>query len=749
MNHSATDPRSLRRLEDARFLLGAGLYTDDLHADGTLHALFLRSPHAHAELLGIEPPALPGVHVFTAADLLADGIRPLPCAMALPPEAGLIVPPRHALATRRVRHVGEAVALIVASSLAAARDASEQTVARYADLPSVTALSRALVDGAPQVWAEAPGNLAFRYRRGDPAATAAAFAAAAHIVGVTLENNRVVAAPLETRAATASSEAGVLRLLLSGQDVHGLRRDLAHCFGLEPGAIHVVCPDVGGGFGMKNVLHPEHVALLWAARRLGCPIRWAADRTEDFLSAVHGRGNLTQARLALDADGRFLALDVATVGSLGAYISALGPGAHTASPASAMGGVYAIPHVFMDVRGAFTNTVPVDAYRGAGKPEANYVIERLIDAAAHQLGRDRTMLRQANLIRNFPHTSALGVTLDSGNFAGSLAAVLDAAGPDFPRRRTAAAARGRLLGQGIACFLETSRGKPGEDGGVRFLADGTVELLSGTQSNGQGLETSFAQIAASRLGLPLAACRVVQADTARIASGGGHGGARSMAMAGTALVLALDAALALAHAEAARLLQAPPAAVQFALGMFRAADASLALTDLVRMLPPGTLDADAHTANAEFVFPAGAHVAEVEIDPETGAVALVRYSAVDDYGILVNPLLTEGQVHGGLAQGIGQAMMEGVHYDSSGQLLTASFQDYCIPRASDLPSFDVRFQEHPTARNPLGAKGAGQAGAIGAPPAIMSAIADALGTAHFDMPATPERVWRACRERGL
>ena len=753
-NSITSDPRSLRRLEDARFLRGAAQYIDDMPAAKELHALVLRSPHAHASILDIQTAtaaAMPGVQgVFTTADLLAAGIRPLPCAAILPQASGLVVPPRHALAYGRVRYVGEPVALIVADSLPAARDALEAVVVDYADLPAVTALADALTAGTPQLWPEAPGNLAFRYDRGDPAAVQAAFAAAAHTVTLDLVNNRVVAAPLETRGALATHDPATnrLRLLLSGQDVHGLRRDLAHCFTLPPEAIEVACPDVGGGFGMKNVLHPEHVALLWAARRLGRPVRWVADRTEDFLAAVHGRDNLTRARLALDAAGRFLALHVETTGNLGAYVSALGPGAHTISPASAMGGIYDIPAVFMSVRGAFTNTVPVDAYRGAGKPEANYIIERLADAAALQLGQDRATLRAANLIRTFPHTSALGITMDSGEFAGILAAAL--AGADrtgFAARRTEAASRGRLLGQGIACFLETSRGKPGEDASVRFQPDGAITLLTGTQSNGQGLETAFAQIAAARLGLPAAAFHLAQSDTAAIPSGGGHGGARSLPMAGTALVMALDAALARAAPEAARLLQADPASVRFTDGAFHADDgASIALLNLARALPPGMLDADAHNPNDQFVFPNGCHVAEVEVDPDTGTVTLLRYAAVDDYGTLVNPLLTEGQVHGGLAQGIGQALMELAHYDpASGQLLTASFQDYAIPRAADLPGFEVCFHEHPTARNPLGVKGVGQAGCIAAPQTVMGAVADAIGIPHLDMPATPERVWRACR----
>ena len=755
-NANSADPRSHRRLEDARFLRGMGHYVDDTPSAGHFHAVIVRSPYAHAAVRSISTAAalrVPGVAaVFTSADLLADGIGPLPCAMAVPPEVGLVVPARHALAAGRVRHVGEPVAIVIANSLSAARDAAEQVVVEYESLRSVTDPAASLADGAPQLWAEAPGNVAYHYRRGDPAAVAAAFAAAASTVAIDVVNNRVVAASLETRCAIASHDAatGRLHLLLSGQDVHGIRRDLAACFGLPPSAIHVVCPDVGGGFGMKNVVHPEYVALLWAARRLGRTVRWVADRTEDFLGGVHGRDNLTAARLALDADGRFLALDVVTAANLGAYVSALGPTAQTTAPSTAMGGLYAIPAISMDVRGVFTNTVPLDAYRGAGKPEANYVIERLIDAAAYQLGRDRVELRRINLIREFPYRSALGSEIDTGRFHDNFETALAASGADgFAVRRAEAAARGCWLGRGIGCFLETSRGQPTEEGAVRFQRDGTVELLMGTQSNGQGHETSFVQVAAGRLGLPMEAFRLVQADSDRIRKGAGHGGARSLPMGGTALVMALDAALAKAHVEAARLLQAEPGRVTFSDGLFRTAEgATIALAHMIASLPDGTLDAEAHNPNDQFVFPNGCHVAEVEVDPDTGDASLRSYVAVDDYGVLVNPLLTEGQVQGGLAQGIGQALMERVYYDpEGGQLLTASLSDYALPRAADLPPLEIVFNEHPTARNPLAAKGSGQAGAIGAPHTIMGAVADAIGIAHFDMPATPERVWRACQVR--
>jgi len=670
---------------------------------------------------------------------------------SLPSVRPLIVPPRHALASGRVRHVGEPVVLVVADSPVVARDAAEAVVVDYDILPSVTALDEAHPGFAALVWAEAEENTAYRYQRGDEAAMRTAFAAAAHSVELQLVNNRVVAASLEPRGAVADYDSltGRLHLSLSGQDVHGIRRDLASSFHLHAEMIRVSCPDVGGGFGMKNVVHPEYVALLWAARRINRTIRWMADRTEEFVSAVHGRDNLTTARLAIGGDGRFLALDVSTVCNLGAYVSSLGPGAHTTAPASAMGGLYSIPAIFMDVRGVFTNTVPVDAYRGAGKPEANYIIERLIDVAASETGFDRITLRRLNLIREFPYTGALGVTIDTGRFHDNLDAALDAADhKGFPARRAAAAEHGRLLGMGIACFLETSRGQPTERAAIRFNRDGMIDLLVGTQSNGQGLETSFAQLAAARLGVPVAAFRLVQADTDRIVTGGGHGGARSLVIAGTALRMAIDASLEKALTEAARLLQTSAGDVRYDAGVFSTVDgASVGIAEMIRTLPNGHLDADAFNPDDQWVFPNGCHVAEVEVDPDTGTLHLRSYVAVDDYGILVNPLLTEGQAQGGLAQGIGQALMELVHYDpASGQLLTASFSDYAVPRAADLPRLTVHFNEHPTARNPLGAKGVGQAGAIGAPQTVMSAIADAIGIRHLDMPATPERVWRACRE---
>src|SRR5215472_11087552 len=548
--------RSLRRLEDARFLTGQGRYVDDIAVPGRLHGIVLRSPHAHAAIEGIDAAAaraMPGVRgVFTAADLEADGIGTLPCIAQVATVAPMIVPPRRALARDRVRHVGDPVAFVVADTAEQARDAAEQVDVRYRSLPAVVDAREALAAQAPLLWDEAPGNLSCRFERGDKAAVNATFATAGHIVEIELVNNRLVVAPIEPRAAigTYDAAAETFDLLLTGQGVHSLRRQLAEAvFHLPLDNIIVRAPDVGGGFGVKNFLYPEWVLVLWAAWRLGRPVKWVAERGEEFISSAQGRDNHTRGRLALDRDGQFLALDVDTVANLGAYLSTNGPGSSTNSPASAMGGVYDIPAVFMAVRGAFTNTVPIDAYRGAGKPEANYLIERLVDRAARRLALDPAALRRRNLIRRFPYRSGLGVTIDCGRFAANLDEMAERILTDgFADRRQYAAECGRLRGLGIACFLETSRGTPGERAEIRFEPDGRVALVLGTQSNGQGHETSFAQIAADLLGLPLGAFRFVQADTRAVKSGNGHGGARSMHMGGSALYLAAQMVLSKARA---------------------------------------------------------------------------------------------------------------------------------------------------------------------------------------------------------
>ena len=762
---SAMSGRSVRRIEDARFLRGEGRYLADIALRGALHGHVLRSPHAHALIRGMDVSpvrGMPGVHgIFTHADLAADGVGNLPCMAAVSP---MIVPPRPALADGRVRHVGDPVAFVVADSAEQARDAAEAIVVDYDALPATTDGKAALAADAPAIWPQMPGNLAYRIQRGDREAVTRAFAQATHVVELGVVNNRVVINPVEHRAGIARYDAvtETMDLHLTGQGVHGIRRQLAETvFKLPPEKIRLSAPDVGGGFGMKNFLYPEWVLLLWVARKLGRPVRWEADRAEEFVSGAQGRDIEATARLALDASGKMLALDVAMIANLGAYLSQNGPGASVVAASTAQGGLYDIAAIAVDIRGAVTNTVPVDAYRGAGKPEANYIVERAIEAAARQLGRDPADLRRQNLIAAFPHRTAMGMALDCGRFVDNLdAATRRADRAGFEARRAAAKARGRLRGIGVGCFLETSRGAPNEGAEVRFDADGKVTIAVGTESNGQGHETSFAQIAADRLGLPIETFRYIQADTREVRSGAGHGGARSMHMGGAALVKTIDTALAKARTLAAHLLQAQAQELEFKHGRFsvRGSDRGIDLPALARSaadpanlpegMPPGL---DTHVMNMTdvFTFPNGCHVAEVEIDPETGQVALERYTAVDDYGRLINPMLTEGQVQGGVTQGIGQAMIERTVYDpATGQLLSGSLMDYALPRADDVPSFDISFVEVPTTANPLGVKGSGQAGCISAPQTVMAAILDALrpaGVTDLDMPATPERVWQALR----
>ncbi|MBN9088369.1 MAG: xanthine dehydrogenase family protein molybdopterin-binding subunit [Reyranella sp.] len=745
--------RSVRRLEDFRFLTGRGRYLADIACLGALWGHVLRSPHAHALIKRLDTTAATGLDgvrgVFTSADLA--GLGPMPCMAAVSP---LIVPPRFALAVERVRHVGDPVAFVVADSTEIAREAAELVEVEYEALPAVVDGRAALVDGAPQLWPQAPHNTAFHIQKGDAAAAAAAMKQAAHIVEIEVMNNRVVVAPVETRAGIARYDSATdsFDLELTGQGLHGIRRQLAEfVFKLPPDRFHLHAPDVGGGFGTKNFLYPEWILLLWAARRLGQPVRWEADRTEDFVASAQGRDIFATARLGLAADGRFLALDIEMVANHGAYLSGNGPGAAAVAASTAHGGVYDIPAIAVDVRGAFTNTVPVDAYRGAGKPEANYITERCIEAAARTLGFDPAELRRKNLIASFPHKTAMGLTIDSGGFVDNLdRAVAQADVAGFVARRTEAKARGKLLGLGIACFLETSRGAPNEGAEVRFETDGRVTVAVGTESNGQGHETAFAQIAAERLGLPIETIRYVQADTLKVKSGAGHGGARSMHMGGAAVVKAMDATLARARTTAARLLQASEAELVLDAGAFsvRGSERRIELLSIARE-SGAALGEHVMNMTDVFTFPSGCHVAEIEVDPETGAATLVRYTAIDDYGRLINPMLTEGQVQGGVAQGIGQALLEHTVYDpESGQLLSGSLTDYALPRADDLPAFDIALVERPTDANPLGVKGSGQAGCIAAPQTVMAALLDALepaGVKHLDMPATPEKIWKALR----
>ena len=725
----------------------------------------VRSPHAHATIERIDATAARAaagvLGVFTASDLTELG--PLPCTVPVASVAPMIDPPRFALASERARHVGDPVAFVIAETRAAARDATELVAVDWQVLPSVVDAPAALQEGAAQLWDQAPGNRSYRFQKGDRAAVQSAIASASHVVELELINNRIVISALESRGALARHDEHGFHLLFSGAGVHALQTQLAgSVFHVPPERMHIACPDVGGGFGVKNALYPEWVMMLWAARQLARPIKWIGERAEDFITTAQGRDNVTRARLALDVEGRFLALDVSTVANLGAYLSSGGPGSSTNAPANAMGSGYVIPSIFMDVHGVFTNTVPIDAYRGAGKPEVNYMIERLIDEAARQCGFDALDLRRRNLVTEFPYHKALGTVIDCGRFAANLDdAIVAADHAGFATRRQVSARGGKLRGIGVTCFMETARGAPNEGAEIRFEDDGRVALLVGTQSNGMGHETAYAQIAGDLLGLPMETFRYVQADTAKVRAGNGHGGARSMHMGGAALCKAVDTMLDKGRSISARLLQAAPDQIEFADGRFTVHGDTARSVDLLAVaraardpanLPDGIapgLDTYVWNLLDVITFPNGCHIAEVEVDPDTGAITLERYTAVDDFGTLINPMLTNGQVQGGVAQGIGQAMLEHTVYDpASGQLLSGSLMDYALPRADDLPPLDIMLSGVPTNANPLGVKGAGQAGAMAAPQSIISAVLDALaplGVRHIDMPATPERIWRAIR----
>jgi carbon-monoxide dehydrogenase large subunit len=750
--------QSAPRLEDRRFLTGTAQYADDLNMEDQVYGAVVRSPHAHADITGIDvsaAAALPGVlGVHTVADLDADGVGNLPCVAELPEESGFYIPPRPALARDRVRYVGDHVAFVVAQTEAVARAAAELVEVGYEMRPAVTDGMRAQEAGAPLLWDAAAGNVIYRWHKGDKAAMEAAFAAAAHVVELDIVNNKISAAPLEPRSGIAEYDAAreTYKLTASAQGLHGIRGQLAKfVFQVPPERIEIVAPDVGGGFGLKNFVYPEWVLLLWAARKYSRPVKWTGDRSEEFASATQGRGIRTQGRLALDKEGRFLALDADLVADLGAYLSGAAPGASTRASPTAMGGGYAIPTIYMESRGVFTNTAPIDAYRGAGKPEANFITERLIEAAARRCGFDPVELRRLNAVVDFPYETAQGLTFDCGRFRPNIDDIVRLVDRDgFEARRAASQRAGKLRGLGISSFLETARGAPQEGAEIRFAADGAIELRVGTESNGQGHETAYKQIAGDRFGLPMEAFRYIQADTRKTRIGFGHGGARSMHMGGGAMMRAIDEVLEKARRVAARLLQAEADALSYGDGAFSvtATGQSVALADIAAEAGDGGLDTFVFNDDMPFTFPNGCQAAEVEIDPDTGAVELLRYVAVDDYGTLVNPMLTEGQVHGGLAQGIGQALGENCTYDDqSGQLLAGSMMDYWLPRASQLPDLEVHLDKGvPTKANPLGVKGSGQAGCIGAPQTVVHAVLDALaplGIDTIDMPVTSERVWRA------
>ena len=737
----------VRRVEDPRLLKGAGRYTDDIVLPGMLFGTVLRSPHAAATITRLDTAAaakLPGVAgIYTAADLDADAIGPLPCAALVQNRDGTpqAAPPHPVLADGAVRHVGDPVAFIVADSIKHARDAAEAIEADYDPLPSITDLGTAMDAGANLVWPDVKHNLAFDWEIGDKTATEAEFAKAAHITRLTIVNNRIVVNSMEARAALADFDSATGRWTLYANTQGGwlVKNLIAPLFGTDPEKFRIITPDVGGGFGMKLFLYAEHVLTCYATRKLGRPVKWAAERGESFLCDTQGRDNLTLGELAIDAGGTFTALRTRNISNMGAYLSNFAPYIPTYAGTGVLSSVYGFKAIYANVLGVFTNTVPVDAYRGAGRPESNYLVERLVDAAARELNIDRVELRRRNMVlpSAMPHSTPVGKSYDSGDFRIVLDAAtahMDYAG--FPARRAAAAAKGKRRGLGLAYYLEATGGDPTERAEIRFADDGFVDVYVGTDGD---------------------KIRIRQGDTDTIPVGGGTGGARSLYSEGQAILLTSESVITKGKQAAAEELEAAIADIAFSDGTFTIVGTDrgidiLALAEAQRKKaaagqPATLLDAaeiapiDAHT------FPNGCHMAEVEVDPETGVVELVRYSVCDDFGKTVNPLIVRGQVAGGVAQGFGQAVLEHTVYDpESGQLLSGSFMDYALPRANEFPDIEVELLEIPCASNPLGVKGAGEAGAVGSPPAVINAIIDALsgdGVTHIDMPATPERVWRA------
>jgi aerobic carbon-monoxide dehydrogenase large subunit len=748
--------QALTRKEDDALLRGAGRYVADVAPSATLHAVMLRSPHAHARFAIHDLDrvrAMPGVRlVLTAADVA--GLGPLPTPGVIPgPE--IMIPVYPILAKDVVRHVGDAIAFVVADSLAAAKDTAEAIAVDWQPLPHVIGAMAALAAGAPQVWPDRPGNLAFETELGDAGATKAAFAQAARTVALTIVNQRLVTNYMDTRGVIAEYDGHRYTLTLGSQGSHIIRDIICGAvLKLPPDRMRVITPDVGGGFGTKLFPYREYALAAVAAERLRRPVKWICDRSEHFLGDSHGRDNISSARLALDDKGRFLALALDIVADMGAYLSCYAPyipwlGAGMAT------GAYDIPVAHVRLRAAYTNTVPVDAYRGAGRPEASYLIERLVDAAARDLDTAPDALRRKNLIKPkaMPYTTPTGKIYDSGDFAGGMARAQEIADwSGFTKRAAASKRAGKLRGIGMATYVEACGNNGPETANVRLDRDGGVTVLIGSQSTGQGHATSYAQLVAERLDLPPECVRVVQGDTDAIASGAGTGGSSSIPVGGVSVDRAAKTLAEQLKQLAADALEAAPTDMEIADGTVRVAgtDRVMTFAELAAhpQATPERLSATKDFGTEQPTFPNGTHIAEVEIDPDTGATAILSYVVVDDFGATLNPLLLAGQVHGGAVQGIGQALMEDTVYDpASGQLLSASFMDYAMPRAGDAPSFVFETRNVPCKNNPLGVKGAGEAGAIGSCPALINAILDALWRAYhirtIDMPATAQRVWAA------
>jgi aerobic carbon-monoxide dehydrogenase large subunit len=769
------------RKEDKRFITGLGRYVDDMVVPGMKHAAFVRSPHAHADIAGLDVAAaqkMPGVvGVLTGKELKADGIGNLICGWMIkskdgtPMKMGAWSP----LAVDRVRYVGDAVAIVVADTKGQARDAAEAVVVNYKEKPAVTDAGKALQSGAPQVHPEADDNLIYDWALGDLAATDAAIANAAHVTKMHIVNNRLVPNAMEPRAALGHYDKAEEHFTVwtTSQNPHVARLVMSAFYNVAPeNKLRVIAPDVGGGFGSKIYIYPEEIVCAWASKRTGVPVKWVADRTESFLTDAHGRDHITEVQMAFDKDNKILGLKVDTIANFGAYMSLFSSAVPTYLYATLLSGQYVIPAINCNVRAVYTNTAPVDAYRGAGRPEATYVLERVMETAARELGVSPAELRRINFIRQFPYQTPVIMNYDAGDYEASLNAAMKAADWNgFAARKADARKRGKLRGIGMSCYIEACGIAPSaavgslgagvglwESAEVRVNAVGTIEVLTGSHSHGQGHETTFAQLVSGRFGVPMEQVSIVHGDTDKVQMGMGTYGSRSGAVGMSAIVKALDKVEAKAKKIAAHLMEADEGDIVIENGelkvagtdkkvpWFQVALAAYTAHNLPAGMEPGLKETSFYDP-ANFTFPAGCYICEVEVDPDTGQTDIVQFVAADDFGNIINPMIVEGQVHGGIAQGVGQALLEGAHYDpTSGQLITASYMDYTMPRAGDLPSFSVSTSNTPCPNNPLGIKGCGEAGAIGSPPAVINAITDAIGNNDLKMPATPQTVWKALKK---
>jgi len=757
--------QSVPRLEDPMLVRGHGRYTDDVSLPGQAHGVMVRSRNAHGIIRGIDTKAasqMPGVlAIYTGADLKDYG--PLKCLVGLNNRDGspLKKPRRDALPTDRVRYVGDPVACVIAQTLAQAKDAAEAVVVDIETLPAVISAEQATRDGAPRLYDDVPGNVALDYHYGDAEAVKAAFARAAHVTRLNLVNSRLVVNCIEPRVAVASYDGGRFTLYVPSQGVFGMRSHLAEALGVDAKQMHVFTGQVGGSFGMKAAVFPEYICLLHAARALARPVKWTDERSGSFVSDGHGRANEVVAELALDAEGNFLAVRLTSFANMGAYLSPFGPLLGTLNAVKNMQGMYRTPLLEVSTKCVFTNTTQVTAYRGAGRPEGNYYMERLIDAAAAEMGIDRIALRRRNQIRRqeLPMKTASGSDYDSGDFVGLTKHALELAdSKGFTRRKRESRKRGKLRGLGVTNYLEVTAGPVKELAGITFNTDGIVTITTGTLDFGMGHATSFAQVLSDQLGVPVEKIKLVQGDSDQIPVGGGSGGSKSLMHSGTAIIEGAAKVIENGKQLAAYVLEAAPTDIAFERGRFVivGTDRAISIMELAQKLhgglkPPAEIPQSLDVVHVSdgpgaSTYPNGCHIAEVEVDPDTGFVELVKYSCVNDFGTLVNPMIVEGQMHGGVVQGIGQAYMEQAVYDEEGQLLTGSFMDYAMPRAADVPSFAVADHGVPTKTNPLGVKGVGEAGCAGGLPCAMNAVLDALadsGVRHVDMPLTPYRIWQA------